>query len=109
MGLGTAAGGWRVIRTLGTRLSHLKPIDGFAAETSAGLVLSMAAGMGVPVSTTHTITGSIIGVGAAKHIRSVKWMVGAKIVYAWVFTLPATAILGYLLAAALVRLHSYFT
>lgn len=101
MGLGTAAGGWRVIKTLGTKLAHIRPIEGFAAETAAGFVLVGAAGMGVPVSTTHTITGSILGVGSARHLRSVKWDVGKKILYAWVLTLPATVILGGLIGIAI--------
>jgi PiT family inorganic phosphate transporter len=98
MGVGTAVGGWKVIRTLGMRLSHLRPIEGFAAETSAGLVLAATAALGVPVSTTHTITGSILGVGSAYRLRSVRWSVGKKIIYAWVLTLPATALLGGALA-----------
>jgi PiT family inorganic phosphate transporter len=94
MGLGTAAGGWGVIRTLGMKLAHIRPIEGCAAETSAGLVLSLAAAFGVPVSTTHTITGSIMGVGAARRAKVVKWGIGSKIVNAWVFTFPVTALLG---------------
>lgn len=94
MALGTAAGGWGVIRTLGMKLAHIRPIEGFAAETAGGLVLSVAASMGVPVSTTHTITGSIMGVGAAFRVKAVKWGIGTKIVYAWVFTLPMTALLA---------------
>ncbi|MEW6752575.1 MAG: inorganic phosphate transporter [Candidatus Latescibacterota bacterium] len=101
MALGTAVGGQRVIKTLGMRLTHLRPAEGFAAETAAGLVLSVAAGMGVPVSTTHTITGSILGSGSAYRPRGVKWSIGQKIVYAWIFTLPATALLGGLLALGL--------
>ncbi|MBI4243435.1 MAG: inorganic phosphate transporter [Planctomycetes bacterium] len=93
---GTAAGGWKVIRTLGSKLAHITPADGFAAEISAGIVLESAAELGVPVSTTHTITGSIIGVGTAKRSRGVKWGLGAKIIYAWILTLPVT----FLLAAA---------
>ncbi|MBI2061076.1 MAG: inorganic phosphate transporter [Nitrospirae bacterium] len=80
MGIGTAAGGWRVIRTLGMKLAHLQPIHGFAAETAAGSVLQLAASFGVPVSTTHTITGSVMGVGAYKRLSAVKWGIGAKIV-----------------------------
>ncbi|MGD0653629.1 MAG: inorganic phosphate transporter [Thermoguttaceae bacterium] len=94
MALGTAAGGWKVIRTLGTKLAHIRPVEGFAAETAAGLVLSIAAAIGVPVSTTHTITGSILGVGSAYRARAVKWGIGKKIIYAWVFTLPVTAIIS---------------
>jgi PiT family inorganic phosphate transporter len=101
MGLGTAAGGWKVIKTLGLKLAHIRPIEGFAAETAGGAVLSVAAGFGVPVSTTHTITGSIMGVGTAFRARAVKWGLGAKIVYAWVFTLPVTALLGGLAAWAI--------
>jgi len=100
MGLGTAAGGSKVIRTLGMRLAHIRPIEGFAAETAAGIVLSVAAALGVPVSTTHTITGSILGVGSAYRVRSVKWAIGAKIVYAWVLTLPITALLSALMVVA---------
>ncbi len=91
MGVGTAAGGWRVIKTLGMNLAHIRPIEGFAAETAAGIVLSGAAMFGVPVSTTHTITASILGVGTARNAKGVHWGIGAKIVYAWVFTLPAAA------------------
>lgn len=98
MGLGTAVGGWKVIKTLGTRLSHLRPIEGFAAETAGSIVLVLAASLGVPVSTTHTITGSIMGVGSAHNLRSVKWGVGQKILYAWVLTLPVSAGLGLILA-----------
>jgi PiT family inorganic phosphate transporter len=92
--LGTVAGGWGVIRTLGTKLAHISSVDGFVAETTAGLVLETAAELGVPVSTTHTITGAILGVGSAKQIRAVKWGLGAKILYAWVFTLPVCFLLG---------------
>jgi PiT family inorganic phosphate transporter len=88
--LGTGIGGWRVIRTLGSKLAHLTPVEGFAAETGAGLVLELAALLGVPVSTTHTITGSILGVGSVVSAKRVRWMLGAKIIYAWLFTLPAT-------------------
>lgn len=94
MGVGTAAGGWKVIKTLGMNLAHIRPIEGFAAETAAGIVLSGAAAMGVPVSTTHTITASILGVGTARHAKGVHWGIGAKIIYAWVFTLPAAALMG---------------
>jgi len=104
MGLGTAAGGWGVIKTLGMKLAHIRPIEGFAAETAGGVVLSLAAHFGVPVSTTHTITGSILGVGAAFRAKAVKWSIGTKIVYAWVFTLPCTALLAALLAMLIHKL-----
>lgn len=97
MAAGTAAGGWGVIRTLGMGLLKLKPVHGFAAETSAVAVLFSAAGLGVPVSTTHVITGSIMGVGAANRLSAVRWGIGQKILYAWVFTLPTCALFGALL------------
>ncbi len=92
--LGTAVGGWKVIKTLGHHLTELRPTEGFAAETSASLVLSLAAWLGIPTSTTHTITGSILGVGATRGISSVRWGLGEKIVLAWLFTLPSTAAVG---------------
>jgi PiT family inorganic phosphate transporter len=95
---GTAVGGWRVIRTLGTRLAKITTLEGCCAETAAGAVLEIAANMGVPVSTTHTITGGIVGVGSARGIRAVKWGLGAKIMYAWVFTLPVTFLVAGVLA-----------
>lgn len=97
MALGTAVGGWRVIKTLGMRLNHLNTAQGFAAETAAAALLATIAKIGVPVSTTHTITGSIIGVGAAERVKSVRWGVAGKIVYAWVFTLPGTAVMSWLI------------
>lgn len=92
--LGTAIGGWGVIKTLGTNLSKLDPLSGFCSEAGCSITLFVAAALGVPVSTTHTITGSIMGVGARKGIRSVRWIVGQKIIMAWVFTLPTTAVLA---------------
>lgn len=91
---GTAAGGWKVIKTLGHHLTKLGPPEGFAAETGAALVLTIAAWLGIPTSTTHTITGSILGVGATRGVSSVKWGLGEKIILAWVFTLPITAAMG---------------
>lgn len=98
MALGTAAGGRAVIKTLGKKLSHLRPIEGASAEASASIVLEAAAAMGVPVSTTHTITGCIVGVGTAKRMKAVKWATGLKIIYAWIFTLPVTALISGILA-----------
>ncbi len=92
--LGTAVGGWKVIKTLGHHLTKLGPSEGFAAETSASVVLTFAAWFGVPTSTTHTITGSILGLGATKGMSTVRWALGEKIVLAWIFTLPSTAVLG---------------
>ncbi|OYD06192.1 inorganic phosphate transporter [Paludifilum halophilum] len=97
MGLGTAIGGWRVIRTIGLRLSHLDTPHGFAAETAAAALLATIAKIGVPVSTTHTITGSIVGVGAAERVKGVRWGIAGKILYAWIFTLPGTGLMGFLI------------
>jgi PiT family inorganic phosphate transporter len=98
MGAGTAAGGWRIIRTLGHKMVKLQPVHGFAAETTAALIIHGATAYGIPLSTTHVISTSIMGVGAAKRFSGVKWSVVERIVWAWVFTLPATGLLGYVLA-----------
>lgn len=95
MAAGTWAGGWRIIKTLGHRMVKMKPVHGFAAETTAASILVITGHMGMPVSTTHTITTSIMGVGAAKRAGSVKWMLVERIVWAWVFTIPITALIGY--------------
>jgi len=96
MGAGTAFGGWRIIRTLGLKLTALKPIHGFAAEMSAASVIEIASHIGVPISTTHTISASIMGVGATRRLSAVKWGVGINIVIAWILTLPASAGLAWL-------------
>lgn len=98
MAAGTAAGGWKVIRTLGAKLAHIRPVEGFAAESSAGIVLASAAYMGVPISTTHTITGAILGVGSVRNPKNVKWGTTGKIFLAWVYTIPVTVIIGFVLA-----------
>lgn len=95
MAVGTAAGGWRIIRTLGHRVVKLQPVHGFAAETSAALIIQAASLYGIPLSTTHVISTSIMGVGAVKRFSGMKWTVVERIVWAWVFTLPATGLLGY--------------
>jgi PiT family inorganic phosphate transporter len=102
MAAGISVGGRAVIKTLGSRLSHLKPIEGASAELSASIVLETAASLGVPVSTTHTITGAIVGVGTAKRLKAVKWAVGLKIIYAWIFTLPVTALISAILARLII-------
>lgn len=104
IGLGTAVGGWGVIKTLGHHLTKLGPPEGFAAETSAAIVLTIAAAMGVPTSTTHTITGSILGLGATRGMSSVRWGLGEKIILAWVFTLPSTIMMGGVLYWALSKM-----
>ncbi|MGQ0684536.1 anion permease [Bradyrhizobium sp.] len=91
MGLGTLMGGWRIVRTMGLRITKLTPMQGFCAETGGAATLFMATYLGVPVSTTHTITGSIIGVGASRRMSAVRWNVASSIVYAWVITIPASA------------------
>ncbi|HVW19666.1 MAG TPA: inorganic phosphate transporter [Opitutaceae bacterium] len=98
MASGTASGGWRIIRTMGQRMVKLHPVQGFAAETMAATVIHGAATLGIPVSTTHVISASIMGVGASRRLSAVKWGVVERIVWAWVLTLPATGLLGYALA-----------
>ena len=95
MSLGTAAGGWRIIRTMGHKMVKMQPVHGFAAETTAALILHFTATIGVPVSTTHVISSSIMGVGATKRLSAVKWGIVERIVWAWVLTLPVTGLLGY--------------
>lgn len=95
MGLGTSVGGWRIIKTMGFKVVDLKPVDGFVAETSAALIIETASRLGIPVSTTHTISTSIMGVGTTKGFRKVKWQVAGKIVTAWVFTVPTCIALGW--------------
>ena len=94
MALGTLLGGWRIVHTMGSRITRLKPTQGFCAETGGAITLFLATGLGVPVSTTHTITGAIVGVGAARRTAAVRWHVAQDIVVAWILTIPATAIIG---------------
>ena len=94
MGLGTALGGWKIIKTLGMRITKLEPVHGFAAETGAAAVLMVTAHIGLPVSTTHTITSSVMGVGAVNRLSAVRWGVTRRIAYAWVFTLPGSALIA---------------
>ena len=95
MAAGTAAGGWRIIRTMGQRIVKLQPVHGFAAEATASIVISTASRFGVPVSTTHVIATSIMGVGATKRLSAVKWGIVERIVWAWILTLPVAGLLGY--------------
>jgi PiT family inorganic phosphate transporter len=94
MGLGTLLGGWRIVHTMGSKITRLTPMQGCCAETGGAITLFAATYLGVPVSTTHTITGSIIGVGAARKVSAVRWNIASGIVYAWIITLPATALIG---------------
>jgi inorganic phosphate transporter, PiT family len=94
MGLGTLFGGWRIVHTMGSKITRLTPMQGFCAEAGGAMTLFGATYLGVPVSTTHTITGSIIGVGAARKVSAVRWNVASNIVVAWVITLPAAGIIA---------------
>ncbi|HEV2124080.1 MAG TPA: inorganic phosphate transporter [Chloroflexota bacterium] len=98
--LGVAAGGWRIIQTLGERMARLTPEQGFSAEVSAATVLQVASEFGIPVSTTHTITSAIVGAGTLRGWKRVRWTVVAEIIQSWVLTLPATILFGYLVALA---------
>jgi PiT family inorganic phosphate transporter len=95
MGLGTSIGGWRIIRTMGLRVVQLRPIDGFAAETAAATIIEAASRLGVPVSTTHTISSAIMGVGSTKRLSAVRWGVAGQIVIAWVLTIPACFLMAW--------------
>jgi len=94
MGLGTLSGGWRVVRTLGTRLTRLKPRSGFCAETGAAIAILLATWLGLPVSTTHAVAGSIAGVGSIQRVRAVRWSIAGDIVVAWILTIPASALVA---------------
>lgn len=105
MAFGTASGGWRIIKTLGARLVNLKPIHGFAAESSAATLIEIASRIGLPLSTTHVISSTIMGVGASKRFSSVRWTVGRNIVMAWILTIPACVVLAWILC----RIALYMT
>jgi len=92
--MGTMFGGWRIVKTMGQKIAKLKPVDGFCAETSAATTLFIASFFGIPVSTTHTITGAIMGVGSLRRLTAVKWGVAGNILWAWVLTIPASAIIA---------------
>jgi PiT family inorganic phosphate transporter len=94
MALGTLFGGWRIVRTMGSRITHLTPMQGFCAETGGAITLFLATWLGIPVSTTHTITGAIVGVGAARRVSAVRWNVASNIVVAWIVTMPAAALVA---------------
>jgi PiT family inorganic phosphate transporter len=94
MALGTLFGGWRIVRTMGSRITRLTPLQGVCAETAGSITLFLATGLGIPVSTTHTITGAIVGVGAARRTSAVRWNVAKDIVIAWVVTMPASGAIG---------------
>ena len=101
IGLGTLAGGWRIVKTMGMRITRLRPVGGFCAETAGSLLLIGTAVAGIPVSTTHTITGAIVGVGATQRLSAVRWGVAGRIVWAWVLTIPAAALIAWVSSALL--------
>ncbi|MBU0951741.1 MAG: inorganic phosphate transporter [Elusimicrobia bacterium] len=103
--LGTMFGGWRIVKTMGQKVTKLRPIDGFCAESGAAIMLFIASGLGIPVSTTHTITGSIMGVGSLKRLTAVKWGVAGNIIWAWVLTIPCSALISALSYYLAVKLH----
>lgn len=106
MGIGTLTGGWRIVHTLGARLTKLRPVGGFSAETAGAATLFMAISGGIPVSTTHTITGAIIGVGAIKRLHAVRWGLAQNIVWAWVLTIPCSALIAAAFFGTVRLLHS---
>jgi inorganic phosphate transporter, PiT family len=104
MGLGTLFGGWRIVHTMGSKITKLSPMQGFCAETGGAITLFLATGLGIPVSTTHTITGAIVGVGAARRVSAVRWNIAKNIVVAWVITMPMAGVIAaifYALARAI--------
>jgi len=101
--LGTMAGGWRIVKTMGTRITKLRPIGGFCAETAAAGAIIGASLAGIPVSTTHTITGAIVGVGATHRLTAVRWGVAGTIVWAWVLTIPLSSLISAAIYTALTR------
>jgi PiT family inorganic phosphate transporter len=92
--VGTLFGGWRIVKTMGQKITKLKPVSGFCAETGGAITLFLATWLGVPVSTTHTITGAIVGVGSVQKVSAVRWGVAGTIVWAWIFTIPCTAFIA---------------
>lgn len=97
MALGTLMGGWKIVKTMGTRITHLRPFEGFSAETAGAITLFSTSALGIPVSTTHTITGAIIGAGATRRLSAVRWGVTSNIILAWIITIPITSILSALI------------
>lgn len=105
--MGTYFGGWRIVRTMGQRITKLKPVGGFCAESAGAITLFGTALAGIPVSTTHTITGAIVGVGAVQRLSAVRWGIAGRIVWAWIFTIPASAVVAALAFLALHYLHPW--
>jgi PiT family inorganic phosphate transporter len=105
IGLGTLSGGWRIVKTMGSKITRLQPVGGFAAESAAAMTLFFVSGKGIPVSTTHTITGAIVGVGSTQRLSAVRWGVAGQVVWAWVLTIPGAFAMAFLVST-LVRLGS---
>ncbi len=105
IGLGTLTGGWRIVKTMGTKITKLQPVGGFCAETSGAITLAFATLAGIPVSTTHTITGAIVGVGATKRLSAVKWGVAGRIVWAWILTIPMAGLIGAISYLIILGIH----
>src|SRR5208283_4921712 len=105
IGLGTLSGGWRIVKTMGMKITRLKPVGGFCAETAAAVCLLGSASGGIPVSTTHTIAGAIMGVGSVQRLTAVHWGVARKIIWAWVLTIPASALVS---SVCFLLLHHFF-
>ncbi len=108
MALGTSSGGWRIIKTMGNKMIKLQPVNGFAAELASSAVILSASHIGVPVSTTHCISGSIMGVGSSKRLSAVRWDVASKMLWAWVLTIPATGLVGFVVSLLVERLATLF-
>jgi PiT family inorganic phosphate transporter len=104
--IGTLFGGWRIVHTMGSRITKLRPVNGFCAEAGAAIVILSASSIGIPVSTTHTITGSIVGVGATNRLSAVRWGVARRIVWAWVLTIPASAVMSAVVYLVLARVNA---
>jgi inorganic phosphate transporter, PiT family len=101
IGVGTMTGGWRIMKTMGTRITKLTPVQGFAAETTAGTVIEIATRFGIPISTTHAISGAILGVGSTRRLSAVRWGIAGRIVTAWVLTIPGCFLIGFVIALAM--------
>ena len=97
MAVGTLMGGWKIVKTIGSRITHLPPFEGFSAETAGALTLFGTNALGIPVNTTHTIAGSIVGAGAIKRLSAVRWGITSNIVISWIITIPVTAIVAFLI------------
>ena len=108
IGLGTFFGGWRIVKTMAFKLTDLKPYQGFCAETGGGVILAVMAWLGIPVSTTHAISGAIMGVGATRRLSAVRWGVGRRIIYAWIITIPASAAIAALIFVVISSISGYW-